>query len=92
MQVMTPVFAGFLRRHGTYPPVSGGRKVRDTAQRKRTTPVSESWRVSVHFGPCGIASPDREGQYDNLRTGKSTSQVSASGQRATGNGLFPLLV
>jgi len=48
----------------------------------RTVPFSDNLIDLLHFGPGGIASPFKEGQYDTTRTGESTQKASAGRQWA----------
>ena len=89
---MIPVFAGFFTCHGTYPASLGGG---DSSATLRNGTYYSSlgepdsfatlWSSRDHITRQG-------GQYDNVRTGESTQQVSASRQRATGDGPFSQLV
>lgn len=52
----------------------------------RTVLFSDNLIDWLHFGPGGIASPFKEGQYDKTRTGESTLQASAGRQRVVKGG------
>ena len=89
---MTPVLAGVLISHGTYPASLGEP---DSSATPRNGAYYSSlgepdifatlWSLRDHI-------TRQRGQYDSARTGVSTQQVSASRQRATGGDPFSQLV
>ena len=90
---MTPVFAGFLTCHGTYPASLGGADSSATPRNGRCYSILGEPDSFATLWPSRDHITRQRGQYDSVRTRESTQQqVSASRQRTTGDGPFSQLL